>query len=47
VVQDTLSSFFGSQVDVKRDSAGKGLITIKFNSDADLNRILDAVEERK
>jgi ParB family transcriptional regulator, chromosome partitioning protein len=47
VVQDTLSSFFGSKVDVKRDAAGKGLIMIKFNSDEDLNRILDAVEERK
>jgi ParB family transcriptional regulator, chromosome partitioning protein len=47
VVQDTLSSFFGSKVDVKRDAAGKGHITIKFNSDDDLNRILDAVEERK
>ncbi len=46
-VQDTLSSFFGSKVDVKRDAAGKGHITIKFNSDDDLNRILDAVEERK
>jgi ParB family transcriptional regulator, chromosome partitioning protein len=46
-VQDTLSSFFGSKVDVKRDAAGKGHITIKFNSNDDLNRILDAVEERK
>jgi ParB family transcriptional regulator, chromosome partitioning protein len=46
-VQDTLSSFFGSKVDVKRDATGKGHITIKFNSDDDLNRILDAVEERK
>jgi ParB family transcriptional regulator, chromosome partitioning protein len=47
VAQDTLSSFFGSKVDLKRDSTGKGFITIKFNSDKDLNRILDVVEERK
>ncbi|MEN9609364.1 MAG: hypothetical protein RLZZ628_178 [Bacteroidota bacterium] len=47
LVQDTLSSFFGSKVDVKRDATGKGHITIKFGSDKDLNRILDAVEERK
>jgi ParB family chromosome partitioning protein len=47
VAQDALSSFFGSKVDLKRDAAGKGHITIKFNSDEDLNRILDAVEERK
>ncbi len=47
VVQDTLSAFFGSKVDVKRDANGKGFITIKFNNDHDLNHILDAVEERK
>jgi ParB family chromosome partitioning protein len=47
LAQDALSSFFGSKVDLKRDAAGKGHITIKFNSDEDLNRILDAVEERK
>ncbi len=40
-VQDTLSSFFGSKIQLKPKPDGKGSITINFNSTDDLNRILD------
>jgi ParB family transcriptional regulator, chromosome partitioning protein len=42
-IQDQFSSFFGAKVVLKRDDAGKGTFTIKFNNDGDLNRLLDAV----
>ena len=41
--QNTLSAFFGSKVALNRNPNGKGKITINFNSDEDLNRILDQV----
>jgi ParB family transcriptional regulator, chromosome partitioning protein len=45
-IQDLLSAFFGSKVMLKRKPNGKGQITINFNSDDELNRILDSVEEK-
>jgi ParB family transcriptional regulator, chromosome partitioning protein len=45
-IQDMLSAFFGSKVMLKRKPDGKGQITVNFNSDDELNRILDAVEEK-
>ncbi len=45
-IQDMLSAFFGSKVMLKRKPDGKGKITVNFNSDDELNRILDAVEEK-
>ncbi len=44
-VQDTLSAFFGSKVALKRSPNGKGQIAITFNSDEELNRILDQIEK--
>jgi ParB family transcriptional regulator, chromosome partitioning protein len=44
-VQDTLSSFFGTKIQLKAKGDGKGSITINFNSDDELNRILDNCEK--
>jgi ParB family chromosome partitioning protein len=44
-VQDTLSSFFGTKIQLKSKGAGKGSIVINFNSDEELNRILDVCEK--
>ena len=38
--QKTITSFFGSKVDVKVDAKGKGKITIPFHSEEDFNRII-------
>ena len=46
-VQDTLSAFFGAKVLLKRKPDGKGQILVNFNSDDDLNRILDLIEDNK
>lgn len=40
-VQDTLSSHFGVKIQIKVGGNGKGSIVIPFQSDDDLNRILD------
>jgi ParB family chromosome partitioning protein len=44
-VQDTLSSFFGTKIQLKTKGGGKGSIVINFNSDDELNRILDTCEK--
>lgn len=44
-VQDTLSAFFGTKVLLKRQNDGKGQIIVNFQSDLDLNRILDQIEQ--
>ena len=44
-VQENLKNFFGAKVQLKRKSNGKGQIVIPFNSDRDLNRLLDLLEE--
>ncbi|MFZ4544145.1 MAG: ParB/RepB/Spo0J family partition protein [Saprospiraceae bacterium] len=43
-VQDTLSSHFGTKIQLKTKGNGKGTIVIPFNSDDELNRILDICE---
>lgn len=37
--------YFGDNVSVKRSSAGKGTMTIKFSSDEEVNRFLEALEK--
>jgi ParB family transcriptional regulator, chromosome partitioning protein len=44
-VQDTLSSFFGTKIQLKTQGGGKGAIVINFGSDDELNRILDVCEK--
>lgn len=44
-VQDTLSTFFGSKIQLKTKGNGKGSIVINFGSNEDLNRILDLCEK--
>lgn len=44
-VQDTLSSFFGTKIQLKTKGGGKGSIVINFSSDDELNRILDTCEK--
>ncbi len=44
-VQDTLTSYFGTKVAVKRSANGKGQITIPFSNDEDLNRLLELMEK--
>jgi ParB family chromosome partitioning protein len=43
-IQDQFSAFFGAKAVLKRDPKGKGQIVLKFESDAELNRLLDAIE---
>lgn len=45
-VQDRFSAFFGAKVDLKRNERGKGQIIIKFDNDAELNRMLDILAEK-
>jgi ParB family transcriptional regulator, chromosome partitioning protein len=40
-IQNILSSHFGTKIHLKRNSKGNGSITIPFESDSDLNRILE------
>jgi ParB family transcriptional regulator, chromosome partitioning protein len=47
LVQDTFSSFFGTKVQLKRNSLGKGQVMINFQNDHDLNRLLDIIEEKE
>ncbi len=44
-IQDRLSHQFGSKVEIKRQSGGKGKMIINFNSDDQLNDILDLIDE--
>lgn len=45
-VQDRLSQYLGSKVQLKRDAkTGKGAVTINFADDDDLNRLLELIEE--
>lgn len=43
-VQDQLSAFFGTRVDLSQTSSGSGKISIPFNSTDQLNDILDRIE---
>jgi ParB family chromosome partitioning protein len=40
-IKDVLSGHFGARVDLKRAASGKGRIVIPFESDEDLNRVLE------
>jgi ParB family transcriptional regulator, chromosome partitioning protein len=44
-IQDKLSSYFGLKVSVDRNSVGRGKIVISFQSDQQLNGILDRLED--
>lgn len=45
-VQDRLSRYLGSKIQLKRDvKSGKGSLTINFADDTDLNRLLELIEE--
>lgn len=44
-IQDRFNAFFGSKVQLKRDDKGKGQLVVKFASDAELNRLIDAIEK--
>jgi ParB family transcriptional regulator, chromosome partitioning protein len=44
-VQDQFSTFFGAKVQLKRDEKGKGQLVINFDNDAELNRLLDTIQE--
>ncbi len=46
-IQDQFRAFFGGKVDLKRDDKGKGQIIVKFDNDAELNRLIDLVEGSK
>jgi ParB family chromosome partitioning protein len=44
-IEDRFNAFFGSKVQLKRDDKGRGQIVLKFKSDDELNRLLDALEK--
>ena len=45
-VQDRLSRYLGSKIQLKRDpKTGKGAVTINFADDDDLNRLIELIEE--
>jgi ParB family chromosome partitioning protein len=43
-IQDKFGSFFGAKVKLKRDDSGKGQIILAFESDDELNRLIDRIE---
>lgn len=43
-IQDQFSAFFGAKAVLRRDAKGKGQLVLKFSNDAELNRLLDAIE---
>jgi ParB family chromosome partitioning protein len=40
-IKNVLSGHFGARIDLKRNASGRGKISIPFESDSDLNRILE------
>lgn len=40
-IRNVLSGHFGARIDLKRNASGRGKIMIPFESDSDLNRILE------
>lgn len=44
-IQKRLSSRFGTKVNIKRTTDGSGSIVVKFDSDDELNSILDIIEQ--
>ncbi len=46
-VQDRFRAFFGAKVDLRRNERGQGQIVIRFDNDAELNRLLDLLSEKE
>lgn len=44
-IQDRFGAFFGAKVKLRRDEKGKGQIILSFENDAELNRLIDCIEE--
>ncbi|MBC7885042.1 MAG: ParB/RepB/Spo0J family partition protein [Saprospiraceae bacterium] len=44
-IKDEISLMLGTAVDIKRDSAGKGMITISFKTDKELNNIMERLRK--
>lgn len=47
MLQNHLCNFFGTKVQLSRTNKGKGKISIPFNSDADLERIMEILDSLK
>lgn len=45
-IENQFNAFFGGKVNLKRDESGKGQITIKFRNDAELNKLIDLIENK-
>lgn len=45
-IQDQFSAFFGTKVALKRSESGKGQLVVNFGTDAELNRLIDAIEKQ-
>jgi ParB family chromosome partitioning protein len=43
-IQDQFSAFFGAKVQLKRDAKGKGQLVVRFDNDAELNRLIDLID---
>lgn len=44
-IQDKFNAFFGGKVQLKRDEKGKGQLVVAFKNDAELNRLIDLIEQ--
>ncbi|HOY07777.1 MAG TPA: ParB/RepB/Spo0J family partition protein [Saprospiraceae bacterium] len=44
-IQDKFNAFFGGKVQLKRDDKGKGQLVVSFKNDAELNRLIDLIEQ--
>ena len=47
MLQNHLCTFFGTKVQLSCTNKGKGKISIPFNSDADLERIMEILDSLK
>ncbi len=45
-VLEFLGRFFGDNISLKRNSAGKGSITLRFDSDEEMRKLLNALEDK-
>lgn len=44
-IQDKFSAFFGTKVSLKRNDKGTGQLVVKFENDAELNRLIELLSE--
>ena len=42
-----MGRYFSRDISVRRNSAGKGSLTVRFNSDAEVEAFLNALEEAR